>query len=67
MHGQILTDAEIVEIHNLMVEQWKAAGHAPDALRDPQLRGAFTINLARAIENAILQRVAPEMALGEIN
>ncbi|CCB64070.1 hypothetical protein [Hyphomicrobium sp. MC1] len=67
MHGQILSDAEIVEIHNLMVEQWKAAGHAPDALRDPQRRGEFTINLARAIENAILQRVAPEMAHQEIN
>jgi len=61
---EVLSNKEIERLHNGLVECWQRAGYAPDELRSPQLRAAFIVGLARAIEYAVIARVAPQMVGG---
>lgn len=59
--GEVITNAEIEAIHNGLVAAWQREGYPAGALSDPRLRGAFILGLCRAIEFAVIERIAPEL------
>jgi hypothetical protein len=56
---QVLSNKEIEFVHNELVKSFVDAGRS-------DLRAAFILGFARAIEYAVLERVAPEM-VGKVN
>ncbi|WP_414462777.1 hypothetical protein [Hyphomicrobium sp. DY-1] len=64
MAGKVLSDRDVERIHNDLVKRWQTAGFTPETFREPQNRGVFIANLAREIEAAVIERVAPELLGG---